>query len=299
MLQRGLPHVILADVAIPDLDGFRLCKLLKLPMTAGTDQIPVIMISSSYRDVLAEHVARKAQAYAYLKLPGDFGLVARTVELALHRLLPAPSDRQLLGHKGDVHVLSENDTLSHTIVTALELDDWRVQRFRSIEALHLAWQDFVPKVLFIDCGVEKLCDSELNAITRGVDRPAVIAILKRLDPEQILHLLEHEVDDYMVLPAESSRFVEVCREARLKYNFRDMHHEFDSQLVKLRAVSDYLDLVITNSHEAIFTCDLKATSSCGTKAPSVSTAIRAKRSSAKTSMNISIRRTLCASRRAS
>lgn len=69
IVQTRLPDVVLADVDLTDLDGFRLCKLLKLPLTSGSDQVPVVLISNSYRDVLAEHVARKAQAFAFLKLP--------------------------------------------------------------------------------------------------------------------------------------------------------------------------------------------------------------------------------------
>lgn len=156
-----------------------------------------------------------------------------------------------------MHVLSENDSLAHTIVTALELDDWKVQRFRTADEMRVACEIAVPNVTFIEPATDKIGNLGLRELGPCTETPAVIALLKRVEPELLLHLLEEDVDDYVVLPADSSRFVEACREARLKYNFRDMHREFDSQLVKLKAISDYLELVIDNSHEAIFTCDLK------------------------------------------
>jgi len=255
LLQSDMPDVILADVALQDLDGFRLCKLLKHPVKAGTEQIPVVLVANEFRDVLAEHVARKAHAFAFLKMPCDAELVPRTVELALRRLLPDARDVQLLAYKGTVHVMSPDDALAHTITTALDLNEWRTVRFKTVKAMETAWKDGLPHVVFMEMEHDDSADFDTRLLKQDDNSPVVIALVKRVETENLTNLFRQGVDDYLTLPIDAVRVTEACGEARLKFNFRSMHREFDSQLVKLRAVSDYLELVITNSHEAIFTCD--------------------------------------------
>lgn len=254
-IQSRVPDVALIEVSLPDLDGFRLCKLLKLPLTAGTEQLPVVLVSHAYRDVLAEHVARKAHAFAFLKLPAEMNLLPRTIELAIHRLLQESADQQLLNHKGDVHLLIADDSLATTLSTALELDGWRVVRFRSAEEMALKSTGALPQVAFVDVTSSASLNPGRYWEHLKDEAPVIVALLRRAEPDHLLGLMEHGVDDYITYPVDPGKLVEACREARLKYNFRNMHNEFDSQLMKMRVVSDYLDLVITNSHEAIFTCD--------------------------------------------
>lgn len=255
-IREHLPAVVICDVTLPDMDGFRLCKLLKLPLKSGTEQIPVVLISGSYRDVLAEHVARKAKAFAFLKLPGDLSTVTRTIELALHRLLATRSDKQLLNHKGHVQIACVDDTLAHSITTAIEFDGWKAERGKSLSEFAKSWSEFSPQVVVFELpprGPFKLPDLRLGALE---EPPALIALMRRAEPEQVVDLIAQGVDDILQLPCEPQRFVESVRDARLKFNFRSMHLQFEVQLEKLKSISDYLDLVITNSHEAIFTCDL-------------------------------------------
>lgn len=254
-IKQRIPAAVLAEVSLPDLDGFRLCKLLRLPLVSGSDQIPVILISCAYRDVLAEHVARKAHAFAFLKLPGDTHLLPRTVELALRRLLPGPGDSQLLGQKGEVHIVCDDNALAHAISTAIEMDHWHSTRFRSLSDMAAAWDKVRPQVVFVDVPVRGTLDWSSIFSGEEFDRPVVVALLRRPEPDGLIELMEHGVDDYLSLPCDAAKFVEACRNARVKYNFRSTYREFNEQLLKLRKVSEYLELVITNSHEAIFTCD--------------------------------------------
>ena len=254
-IQQSVPAAILADVSLPDLDGFKLCKLLRLPLVSRSEQIPVILISSAYRDVLAEHVARKAHAFAFLKLPSEADLVGRTVELALHRLLPNAHDHQVLGHKGNVQIVCSDDAFGHTISTALELDGWRCERQRNVEDMAAGWHANSTQVAFVEIPARGSIKWPAGLNIASYDHPVIVAMIRRPEAERVIELMEHGVDEYLVIPCDPSSIVDACREARVKYNFRSMYNEFDTQMVKLKSISDYLELVINNSHEAIFTCD--------------------------------------------
>ena len=216
LLRDQLPAVVICDVTLPDMDGFRLCKLMKLPLISGSDQVPIVLVSGLYRDVLAEHVARKAKAFAFLKLPTDLAIVGRTVELALHRLLPGVHERQLVNHKGWLQVACVDDTLAHTITTAVEVDGWKVERAKTLAELVPGWTNFAPQVVLFGLparGNFKLPDLQLQQLE---EPPTLIAIMQRAEPDRVLELIELGVDDFLVLPCDPARYVECVRDARLK-----------------------------------------------------------------------------------
>ncbi|MCL4304955.1 PAS domain S-box protein [bacterium] len=254
-LSERSPAVLLCDVSLPDLDGFQISRLLKLPFRPGTELTPVVLFSGSYRDVLAEHVARKAGAFAFLKLPGDARLVARTIELALHRLLASPADCQLLTHKGIVQVACSDDSLAHLIVSSAEQDGWRTQRGMSLPEIAKSWSEVEPQVVLFELPRNGKTEIPVSLLSELEEPPALIALLRRTESDGLLELMMQGVDDFLVLPAQPPQIVTAIRDARLKFNFRSMHGQFEQQFEKLREIGDYLDLVITNSHEAIFTCD--------------------------------------------
>ncbi|MCC6476321.1 PAS domain S-box protein [bacterium] len=254
-LERELPAVVLCDVILPDFDGFKLCRLLKLPLRPGRETVPVILMSHEYRDVIAEHVARKAKAFAYLKLPADLDLLEHVVDVALHKILPSPDDRSLLNHKGTVQLITADEQLAHQINSSLELDGWRIVRETALEPAITAWPSLNPQVVFVD--ESSGCNGERLHSIAPLGRPVIVALMKSRSSELLVKLLSGGIDDYLSLPVDSAQVVNACRDARLKFNFRSIHDQFEEQLDRMGAVSDYLELVITNSHEAVFTCDLE------------------------------------------
>jgi len=73
--------------------------------------------------------------------------------------------------------------------------------------------------------------------------------------ELLMELIKNGADDYIRKPFDTDSIASACRNALNKYNFLRIHEQFQEKIEKLRAVTDYLDLVINLSHEAIFSCD--------------------------------------------
>ncbi|MCB9358037.1 MAG: PAS domain S-box protein [Calditrichaeota bacterium] len=254
-LRVSMPAAVLCDVTLSDLDGFQLARLLKLPLLPGTERLPVVLFSASYRDVLAEHVARKTGAFAFLKLPVDTFLVPRTIELVLHRTLAGQQDHMILTHKGDVQIAGTDDLLIHGTAVAAERDGWKVKRGTSLLELAESWGAAESHVVVFEHPRRGSLDFPTDLLKQLDEPPVLIALLWRSDPELLQDLMEHGVDDFVMLPASPEQIVASIGDARLKFNFRSIHKQFEQQFEKLQEVSDYLELVITHSHEAIFACD--------------------------------------------
>lgn len=87
------PDVIVLDVGLPDMNGVEVCRQLKI--NALTAAIPVIHLTCSDPDRLAQEESRRAGAYDYIAEPFDLDyLLARTRSAVQVRYLASHSPEQ-------------------------------------------------------------------------------------------------------------------------------------------------------------------------------------------------------------
>ncbi|MBU0509644.1 response regulator, partial [bacterium] len=126
LTRRHHPHVVISDVSMPCVDGFQLCRILKSPLFPGSDSIPVILMSATYRDVIAEQVARSVKAYAYLQQPYEPEDLFRLMDLALGRDDVRSDDKYLLRYLGTVAVVDDDPDIVRLLKHLLEAEGWCV-----------------------------------------------------------------------------------------------------------------------------------------------------------------------------
>jgi PAS domain S-box-containing protein len=100
------------------------------------------------------------------------------------------------------------------------------------------------------------CIQVIKNIKQDGRKVVVIVMMSGRDEDLVIKLLEEGADDFLQSPLDPADAVRACRDARLKYNFRSVHEQFQEKIDKLRSVTDYLDMVINYSQEAIFSCDV-------------------------------------------
>lgn len=74
------PHLVLLDVRLPDIDGFRVCR--HLDENPGTSGIPVIILSGMERPDIIRR-ARSAGCHYFVRKPYDPNALLCLVEQAL------------------------------------------------------------------------------------------------------------------------------------------------------------------------------------------------------------------------
>jgi len=80
------PHLILLDVMLPKLDGFKVCRLIKFDK--NTSHIPIILCSARNSDADREK-GRKAGADDYLVKPFDLEDLVELVKNRMHQAVGA------------------------------------------------------------------------------------------------------------------------------------------------------------------------------------------------------------------
>lgn len=254
--RRRLPDLVIADVSMPEIDGFQLCRILKSPLFPGGDKVPIILVSATYRDVIAEQVARNVRALAFLQVPYDKDDLLNLVRFALKRTDSEVGCPGLLKQIGTVAVVDDDEDILRLLERVLVRDGWRVITAASgeeaknrlaAESLQLVLLDF------------HLPDSNglvlLDWVRMALPDTVVIMMTGDTHDEIVINLIKSGADDYLKKPFTPRTAVEVCRNALNKYNFLRIHEQFRDKMEHIKSVTDYLDMLVKFSQEAIFSCD--------------------------------------------
>jgi PAS domain S-box-containing protein len=257
LTRRYRPDLVISDVSMPKIDGFQICRILKSPLFPGSEAIPVILTSATYRDVIAEQVARSAKAFAYLQQPHEEDTLCRLVELALGNVQPDVADRHLLRYLGTLVVVDDDPDIVRLLEGTLALDGWCVLTSQTTAAAETLISSVPLQLVLLDHHMPDGSGLELLKWIKR-QRPEAVVIMMTADSseELLMEIIKNGADDYVRKPFDTESIVFTCRNALNKYNFLRIHEQFQEKIDKLRSVTDYLDLVINLSQEAIFSCDL-------------------------------------------
>ena len=65
------PELVVTDLYMPGIDGWRFCRLLRSPEYAAFNQVPILVVSADIAGDHAERIAADAGADAFLPAPVD------------------------------------------------------------------------------------------------------------------------------------------------------------------------------------------------------------------------------------
>lgn len=88
-LARNTPDAILLDINMPDMDGFEVCR--KLKVMPDTAQIPVIHVTNAYKNEEARQKSLTSGAADYLMHPVDSDVLFSLLNRLIHRTAAAAS----------------------------------------------------------------------------------------------------------------------------------------------------------------------------------------------------------------
>ncbi len=254
--ERGECDVVLLDVMMPGLDGFEVCRRLKL--SRATPHIPVVIVTAL--DQQSDRVrGLEAGADDFLSKPvSELALVARVRSLARLKQLTdelrvravsmfAPGMRLLngkpppdAGHSG--HILVVDDcAASSTQIAAMLAGEHRsaVEADPSGALLYAAegnYDVFIISLALSNFDGLRLC-SQLRSIERTRNTP-ILAISPLEDKTRLVRGLEIGVNDYLVPPIDKNELL-----ARVRTQVRKRRY-----LERLRDdVHKSLELAITDA----------------------------------------------------
>ncbi len=251
------PNAVVADTTLPGLDGFQLCRLLQsASYSNGVGRTPVILTTTGSFDLLTAEIARSVRAVGCVHPTNDpdglFDLIV-TATSGENTGRQNPAELPPIGH---ARLITTDNGPDAQLGDYLVSRGWDLRTVRDVSAVQRSLQQFDCELILFDH--TRLAADEIQALrTLKTGHPEVVfaALMSENSDEAVLGAMQAGADDYLAIPPDPKAVDIVCLNALSRRTLFRIHGQFEEKIEELRAMSDYLDMVIRFSQEAIFSCD--------------------------------------------
>ena len=201
------PDLIITDVHMPGIDGWKFCRLLKSPDYALFNHVPILVVSAVFAGETPDRIAAELGADAFLSAPVDGHRFVRQVKA----ILRGDRKRQHLS----ALIIEDSPTLSHFLQNAFVSDGYRADVAHSLQEVSDIYADVPYDVAIIDYHLpDGLGDTLLERFQNERPDCACIMITGDLEPELSVNWMKRGAAAYVHKPFNPEYLLELCAKAR-------------------------------------------------------------------------------------
>ncbi len=201
------PDLIVTDLYMPGIDGWRFCRLLRSPEYAAFNPIPILVVSATFAGDEASRIAADLGANAFLPAPVDGKRFLEKVQALLKG--DAVHDRLR------VLIVEDSQTLSQLLKKAFEAQNCRVDVALTLKEGWTAFQASPYDAAVVDYHLpDGKGDALLVEFRRW--RPECTCIMMTSDPSSQLAVawMKMGAAAYLHKPFETEYLMELIRKVR-------------------------------------------------------------------------------------
>ncbi len=201
------PDLVVTDLYMPGIDGWRFCRLLRSPEYAAFNDIPILVVSATFAGDYPERIATDVGADAFLAAPVDG---KQYVALA-RALLQGEKMRRL----PRALVVEDSKTLASLLKKTLVAGGYRADTVFTFSEAEAAVADADYDVAVLDY---HLPDGEGDALIDVLRNrsPHCVCLMMTTDPSPKLGMdwMKRGAAAYLRKPFEPELLIELCERAR-------------------------------------------------------------------------------------
>ena len=255
-IEKEPPSLIIADVNAPVMDGWQLCRLLKSEEYQALNAIPILLISTTYRDATAVQLAADVGAFALLQVPfedRDF------IDLVAGQLEPAAVERRvrdLFTPQRNILVVDDDEAMVKILVHTLTGAGYDVAIARDGKEGLTAINRHEPSLVLLDYKMPKM--DGMTVLQRAKEHhPDVIFIMMTAHGGETLavDLMRAGAYDYVRKPFNIADIPPLCKKALNVYNMRRIHRQFIEHIAAEEASEHRFKALFQSAGDGILLSD--------------------------------------------
>ena len=245
-LKTCMPDFAILDANLPIMDGFQLCKLMKSAEFKQCENIPVVLLSETYRTSMTSELAKSVGAYGILHAPFS---ADDLLFLIYNKLYPEriPLDNaRSLKYKAKVMIADDDPETVKTLKDYITAEGYGVSVTQDgQESIHMLGVE-KPQILFLNCDIPKLSGKDiLKWIKETIPEIVVVVMIAHGSEFMAIELLKAGASDYIIKPFNIKAVSDICEDALRRYNINLMNkREGDVELKLLSMLDGMVDGVI-------------------------------------------------------
>ena len=198
--------VIVTDLHMPHIDGWRLCYLLRSPEYAAFNHVPILVLSATYAGADATRMSTDLGANAFLSVPYEPAILRAHVRDLLAGCMPHAPLRAL--------IVEDSHTLATLLQRTLEAHGYTVDIVGTGREGLQRLQEQSPALAILDYRLPDMTGDQLLPACTCSMRP-IVAIMITTDPtpELALHFMRLGAYGYLRKPFDPAYLVDLCARA--------------------------------------------------------------------------------------
>lgn len=253
MEQEGPPDLLVTDLHMPGIDGWRFCRLLRSAEYPAYRHVPLLVVSATFAGVDAQEITRDLGADAFLSMPCSAAELKGVVRSLLTGQTPTICPRVL--------IVEDSPTLARLLERTFQESGYQTQVALTGAEGRRLFADFTPELIILDYHLPDVSgDQLLQEFTAGTTFPAVIMITTDADPTLAMHFLSRGADGYLRKPFDPRYLVELSfkvRRERALLRVEDIlearTRELQESQARLRQSEEKYRLLVENIPGVVFT----------------------------------------------
>jgi PAS domain S-box-containing protein len=203
----GTVDVIITDLHMPGIDGWRLCQLLRSSQYAALNTVPVLVVSATFSGTDTEQMTTELGANAFLAVPYDAMAFRETI-----RHLLAGRTPQIARH---VVLVEDNIAQNAILRRAFEAQGYKVSTAATGAEGQRLLRGQTPELAVIDYYLPDMTgDQLLREFVRPESSMVAVVMTHDSTPEVALQCMRLGADGFVHKPFEPEYLLALCTKAR-------------------------------------------------------------------------------------
>lgn len=233
--------LIITDLHMPDIDGWRLVRLLRSSEYETFNEVPILVVSATFSGTDTEQISADIGADGFLSSPAPSEELLDQVATLLRGARPERNPRVLL--------VEDSQSLLHLLVQAFKDEGYLTETAETLaggrEALTRRSYDVVVIDYHLPDGTGDVLLAELRSLRPDT---AGIVITSDSDPRLAVSLMRAGASGYLRKPFEPEYLLELCARARRERALLRVEELFEERTAELRESEQQKSLLLREVH---------------------------------------------------
>lgn len=244
LAETGPPALIITDLYMPDIDGWRFAHLLRSPEYGEYNTVPILVTSATYAGHDPHEISRQLSVSAFLPLPAQSDEVADMITRLLRGEVPRQVSR----------VLVVDDDPTTTLILKRYFSDNGYDVFTApsgTEAVEAFTRDSFDGVL-LDYHLEDMTgDSLLERFRCNAAGLVLVMMTADPDPELAVRWMQQGASAYVRKPIDPRYVLEVFERARRERSLMKIEEHLEMRTQEVRHLLEEQRLLTQEIHHRV------------------------------------------------
>ena len=246
--RRGPVDLLVVDLHMPVLDGWKFCRLVRSDEFQGFDDMPIMVVSATFSGVEVEEVSAQLGANAFLSVPFAPEVFKGYVEDLLNGRKPK--------YIPNVLVVDDDPAVRGTVGKIFDHAGYRVHLAVDGREGSAMYRRLRPDVVILDYHLPDLTgEALLETIKRPGDPAVVLVVTGDTDPHLAVSVLRKGADGYVRKPFDAGYLVDLAARARRERALLRVEELLEMRTQELRASEERYKNLFSTIPEAIVIAD--------------------------------------------